>query len=81
MTREAKLFTPKPGQYLAFIYYYTKIHGRAPLKRIFSGSCASRRLSCYPSLVRSPGVTNVARGVALLDPDVCELVHPDSPMA
>ncbi len=23
-------FTPKQGQYLAFIYYYTKIHGRAP---------------------------------------------------
>ena len=46
MTREAKLFTPKPGQYLAFIYYYTEIHGRAPLKWIFSGSSASRRLSC-----------------------------------
>jgi repressor LexA len=23
-------FTVKQGQYLAFIYYYTKIHGRAP---------------------------------------------------
>lgn len=23
-------FTPKQGQYLAFIYYYTKIHGRPP---------------------------------------------------
>lgn len=23
-------FTAKPGQDLAFIYYYTKIHGRAP---------------------------------------------------
>ena len=23
-------YTPKQGQYLAFIYYYTKIHGRAP---------------------------------------------------
>ncbi|MBM4042547.1 MAG: MarR family transcriptional regulator [Planctomycetes bacterium] len=22
--------TPKQGQYLAFIYYYTKLHGRAP---------------------------------------------------
>jgi repressor LexA len=27
---EAKPFTPKQGQYLAFIYYYTKIHGRPP---------------------------------------------------
>ena len=25
-----KPYTPKQGQYLAFIYYYTKIHGRAP---------------------------------------------------
>jgi len=25
-----KPFTPKQGQYLAFIYYYSKIHGRAP---------------------------------------------------
>ena len=23
-------YTEKQGQYLAFIYYYTKIHGRAP---------------------------------------------------
>ncbi len=23
-------FTEKQGQYLAFIYYYTKIHGRSP---------------------------------------------------
>jgi repressor LexA len=26
----SKLYTPRQGQYLAFIYYYTKIHGRAP---------------------------------------------------
>ncbi len=25
-----KRFTPKQGQYLAFIYYYTKLNGRAP---------------------------------------------------
>jgi len=23
-------YTPKQGQHLAFIYYYSKIHGRAP---------------------------------------------------
>ena len=28
MTKKA--FTTKQGQYLAFIYYYTKIHGFAP---------------------------------------------------
>jgi repressor LexA len=37
--REAKPFTSKQGQYLAFIYYYTKIHGRPPaeadLQRFF----------------------------------------------
>ncbi len=25
-----KAYTQKQGQYLAFIHYYTKIHGRAP---------------------------------------------------
>lgn len=30
LTQDAKPFTPRQGQYLAFIYYYTKIHGRAP---------------------------------------------------
>jgi repressor LexA len=25
-----KLYTQKQGQYLAFIYYYTKLNGRAP---------------------------------------------------
>jgi Mn-dependent DtxR family transcriptional regulator len=25
-----KRYTDKQGQYLAFIYYYTKMHGRAP---------------------------------------------------
>ena len=34
-----RAYTPRQGQYLAFIYYYTKIHGRAPaeadLQRFF----------------------------------------------
>ncbi|MCP4426595.1 MAG: MarR family transcriptional regulator [Chloroflexi bacterium] len=29
----AKRFTPKQGQYLAFIYYYTKVNGRPPAER------------------------------------------------
>ena len=29
------VYTPKQGQYLAFIYYYTKIHGRSPAERDF----------------------------------------------
>ena len=28
-------YTPKQGQYLAFIYYYTKIHGRPPAESDF----------------------------------------------
>jgi repressor LexA len=39
VTHEAKAFTPKQGQYLAFIYYYIKIHERPPaeadLQRFF----------------------------------------------
>jgi repressor LexA len=39
LPRDAKPFTSKQGQYLAFIYYFTKIHGKAPaeadLQRFF----------------------------------------------
>lgn len=31
----ARPFTPKQGQYLAFIYYYTKIHGLPPAETDF----------------------------------------------
>ena len=30
LVRESKPYTAKQGQYLAYIYYYTKIHGRPP---------------------------------------------------
>ena len=30
-------YTAKQGQYLAFIYYYTKIHGRAPSEADMQG--------------------------------------------
>jgi repressor LexA len=33
--RETNPYTPKQGQYLAFIYYYTKIHGRPPAEADF----------------------------------------------
>jgi hypothetical protein len=38
--REAKPFTSKQGQYLAFIYYYTKIHDDRLPKPIFNASSA-----------------------------------------
>jgi repressor LexA len=30
-------YTEKQGQYLAFIYYYTKIHGRSPSESDLQG--------------------------------------------
>ena len=30
-------YTDKQGQYLAFIYYYTKLHGRAPSEADMQG--------------------------------------------
>lgn len=30
-------YTPKQGQYLAFIFYYTKLHGRPPSESDFQG--------------------------------------------
>ena len=30
-------YTPKQGQYLAFIYYYRKIHGRSPAEADMQG--------------------------------------------
>ena len=32
---ESSLFTAKQGQYLAFIYYYTKVNGVAPAESDF----------------------------------------------
>jgi len=32
-----KPYTHKQGQYLAFIYYYTKLHGRAPSEADMQG--------------------------------------------
>ena len=32
---DARTFTAKLGQYLAFIYYYTKIHGMPPAEADF----------------------------------------------
>jgi repressor LexA len=37
MTPEQGSYTPKQGQYLAFIYYYTKIHGRPPAEADMQG--------------------------------------------
>jgi hypothetical protein len=39
-------FTAKQGQYLAFIYYYGKIHGTPPAESDLQVIFESRRLSC-----------------------------------
>jgi hypothetical protein len=39
---EARPFTATQGQYLAFIYYYTKIHRMPPAESDFNGSFESR---------------------------------------
>jgi hypothetical protein len=39
-------FTAKRGQYLAFIYYYSKIHDIPPAEADFRRFSGSRRPSC-----------------------------------
>ncbi|OGO03519.1 MAG: transcriptional regulator [Chloroflexi bacterium RBG_13_54_8] len=65
-------YTPRQGQYLAFIYYYTKIHGCAPseadLERYFRVSCSSVHqmivtLEERGLIVKTPGK---ARSICLL---------------
>ena len=67
-------YTPKQGQYLAFIYYYTKIHGRAPaeadLEEYFRVACSSVHqmvltLEKRGLISRTPGE---ARSIRLLLP-------------
>jgi DNA-binding MarR family transcriptional regulator len=67
-----KAFTDKQGQYLAFIYYYSKIHGRPPaeadLQRYFRVSPPSVHqmiltLETHGLIERTPGQ---ARSIHLL---------------
>ena len=69
-----RIFTPKQGQYLAFIYAYTRVHGRAPaeadMQRKFQVSAPSVHqmvltLERAGLIRRRPGV---ARSIELLVP-------------
>jgi repressor LexA len=69
-----KLYTHKQGQYLAFIYYYTRIHGRAPaeaeMQQYFRVSPPSVHqmvltLEAHGFIERRPGQ---ARSIRLLIP-------------
>jgi repressor LexA len=55
--REVKPFTAKQGQYLAFIYYYTKIHGTPPAESDFR-----RFFRVTPPVVHQMILTLEARG-------------------
>jgi DNA-binding MarR family transcriptional regulator len=54
---EVKPFTAKQGQYLAFIYYYTKIHGTPPAESDFR-----RFFRVTPPVVHQMIMTLEARG-------------------
>ncbi len=67
-------YTPRQGEYLAFIYYYTKIHGYAPseadLERYFRVSWSSVHqmiltLEERGLIMRTPGA---ARSIRVLLP-------------
>jgi len=70
----ARNYTPKQGQYLAFIHYYTKIHGIAPaeaeIERYFAVTPPSVHqmiltLERRGLITRTPGV---ARSIRLVLP-------------
>jgi len=65
-----KPFTPKQGQYLAFIYYYTKLNGRPPaeadMQRYFRVSPPTVhqmvvKLAQMGLIERTPGAPRSAR--------------------
>jgi DNA-binding MarR family transcriptional regulator len=59
----AKPFTAKQGQYLAFIYYYTKIHGTPPAEADFR-----RFFQVTPPVVHQMIKTLHARGFIEREP-------------
>jgi Mn-dependent DtxR family transcriptional regulator len=72
VSRPAKAFTPKQGQYLAFIHLYTRLHRRSPaetdMKEYFRVSPPSVHqmvltLERAGFITRQPGV---ARSIQLL---------------
>jgi len=65
-------YTPKEGQYLAFIYYYTKVNGQPPaeadMERYFGVSAPSAhqmilRLERKRLILREPGKARTVRNV------------------
>jgi hypothetical protein len=80
--RKVKSFTAVQGRYLAFLYIYTRIHGRAPaesdLQQYFRVTAPSVHqmvltlernglISCMPGVARSIQVLVPAQDLPLLD--------------
>lgn len=70
VTHEAKALTPKQGQYLAFIYYYTKIHGRAPAE-----ADLRRYFRVTPPVVHQMFKTLAARGFIDREPGAARSIR------
>lgn len=68
--RDAKALTPKQGQYLAFIYYYTKIHGRPPAE-----ADLQRFFRVTPPVVHQMITTLAARGFIDREPGTARSIR------
>jgi repressor LexA len=66
----AQKYTNKQGQYLAFIYYYTKIHGRAPAE-----SEIQRYFGVTPPSVHQMILTLEQRGLITRTPGVARSIR------
>lgn len=70
VVRDAKPFTAKQGQYLAYIYYYTKIHGRPPAE-----SDLERFFRVTPPVVHQMIKTLDARGLIERQPGAARSIR------
>jgi repressor LexA len=69
-TVESKPFTAKQGQYLAYIYYYTKIHGRPPAE-----ADLQRFFRVTPPVVHQMIKTLAARGFIHREPGTARSIR------
>lgn len=65
-----KTYTDKQGQYLAFIYYYGKIHGRSP-----SEAEMQQYFQVSPPTVHQMVLTLEARGLIARTPGRARSIH------
>jgi DNA-binding MarR family transcriptional regulator len=70
VVHESKPFTARQGQYLAFIYYYTKIHGRPPAE-----SDLQRFFRVTPPVVHQMIKTLAARGFIDREPGTARSIR------